>query len=291
MSAKSMAAILGLVIAYGSVISAAGCGRKEQARAPMSRYLAKTEAPAPTEADESGSVADKAAGTAITERKLIARVTLTLEVEDLKDRVSRAEAIAKEFGGYLSDSQIYQEEVSQRASLTLMIPFNNLDQAVSKIRELGKVRFEQKSTEDVTRQFIDSQARINNLKKEEDALAALLNRTGKLSDILEVEQELARVRTEIDQIQGELRYLEHQTTYSTVTLSLSTKPEPIQYEGSPLKNAFFNAWHSFRAAIHGLAVFAIYALFFVPLILILFLFAYYLLRFIIRRVRKSAKSG
>ncbi len=289
-------AILGTAILFGMIVSVLGCDQGNQARGPISRYLAKAAAPAPAAEDSAGSAgmpmeaeksADKGNGTAVMERKLIARVSLTLEVKDLKVQVLKAETIAKEEGGYLSDSQIYQEETSERASLTLMIPFTKLDQAVVKIRELGKVRFEQKSTEDVTRQFIDSQARVNNLQKEEAALSELLKRTGKLSDILEVENELSRVRTEIEQIQGELRYLEHLTSYSTVTLSLETRPEPEQYESSPLKNAFIRAWHSFRATVHGIAVLLIYGVFYLPLLLA----GYFILKLIVRKLWKRKKAA
>ncbi len=251
----------------------------------MAEKAAYDEAPAPMPGSTgSGMPMEKTGSGAITERMLIAKVALTVEVKDIKSDVRKAEQIATQFGGYVSGSRIYTEETGSSATLTLMIPINNLDKAVEKIRELGKVRFEQKSTEDVTRQFIDNEARIKNLSKEEEALAALLKRTGKLSDILEVEQELARVRTEIDQIQGEQRYLRQQTSYSTVTLSLTTKPEPPKYEGSPLKIAFFNAWHSFLNTLHGLAVIGMYALFYVPLLLI----GFFILRFIIRRIRKKA---
>jgi len=259
----------------GLIIAMAGCKRMENAKAPGERvlvssdYEAKAEAPASAPKgsaleDETGKVLSAGAN---IERMLIAKVALTVEVKDIKNNVRRAEQLASQFGGYVSDSRIYTEESSSSATLTLMIPIKSLDLAVAKMRELGKVRYEQKSTEDVTRQFIDNEARIKNLQKEEEALAALLKRTGKLSDILEVEQELARVRTEIDQIQGEQRYLKHQSSFSTVTLNLTTRPEPVKYEGSPLKVAFFNAWHAFRVALHGLAVIGIYAVFFVPLII------------------------
>jgi hypothetical protein len=303
MKSKLICAAVILSLFSVLAISVGGCQKaaeraKEVSRKDGLRTLAYAdggaapEAAAPAEAPGSGGENFKlgaidhsdAAGQPVTERMLIAKVALTVEVKDLKSDVRKAEQIAAQFGGYISESRIYTEETSSSATLTLMIPIKNLDKAVAKIRELGKVRYEQKSTEDVTRQFIDNEARIKNLSKEEEALAALLKRTGKLSDILEVEQELARVRTEIDQIQGQQRYLRHQSSFSTVTLSLTTKPEPPKYEGSPLKIAFFNAWHSFLNTIHGLAVLGIYALFYGPLLLI----GFFILRFIIRRMRKKA---
>jgi len=295
MKSHKLKMLFSLVLVLGLIITVAECQRNES-RAPFTLVAKHAREKDFASEPSSGSVdadeaIDKPISAQISERKLIARISLTLEVEKIKDPVIKAEGIAKEFGGYVSDSRIYQEETSESATLVLMIPIQNLDRALAKLRELGKVRYEQKTTEDVTRQFIDSQARIKNLQREEEALARLLERSGKLADILEVERELARVRTEIDQIQGELRFLEHQTSYSTLTLNLSTKPLPPQYEAGSLKNSFIRAWRAFRATLHGLVVLAIYALFFVPLIIVLIAIIYFIIKLLKRLIRGKRASG
>jgi hypothetical protein len=89
------------------------------------------------------------------------------------------------------------------------------------LQSLGKVLERQVTAEDVTEEFVDSQARLRNLKKTEERLVAHLSRTGKLSDTLLVEKELTRVRQEIEQIEGRLRFLSHRIAFSTITLTLS----------------------------------------------------------------------
>jgi hypothetical protein len=239
----------------------------------------KAAAPAPAEVEGAAkSGQDAAANKPVADsRKLIVRVSLTIEVKDIKARTMEAEKIAEQYGGFIGASEISSSEQNEQAVLTLMIPSDKVNQALARVRELGKVRYETRTSEDVTRQFIDLGARINNLKKEEASLSALLSRSGKLSDIIEIENELSRVRTEIEQNEGQLRFLGEQTSFSTVTVSLATKPIPQKLEDKSLKSTAINAWNSLLSTVTALLRVAIYLGVYLPLMIGMIICVYILI--------------
>jgi predicted nuclease with TOPRIM domain len=92
--------------------------------------------------------------------------------------------------------------------------------AVSEIGTYGKVLDERTTSEDVTERYIDLKARLNNLQMEEQSLVELLAKTKTVDEILRVEQELARVRGEVESLQGQINYLDRNVAMSLITVSL-----------------------------------------------------------------------
>ncbi|HXQ01495.1 MAG TPA: DUF4349 domain-containing protein, partial [Candidatus Udaeobacter sp.] len=100
----------------------------------------------------------------------------------------------------------------------------NLDRFLQKIRNLGELKNQTLSTEDVTKAYFDTDARLKNAHVMEQRLIDMLKtKTGKVSDLLQVEKELGRVREEIEKMQGELKYWDSQVQFATVTMSLAEK--------------------------------------------------------------------
>ncbi len=100
----------------------------------------------------------------------------------------------------------------------------NLDSFLQKLRGLGELKNQTLGSEDVTKAYLDTDARMRNAKRMEERLLELLGKTqGKVGDLLQVEKELARVRQEIEQMQGELKYWDALVTYATVTIQLAEK--------------------------------------------------------------------
>lgn len=156
-------------------------------------------------------------------RRVIKNANLSLEVTDLQAALGRAAEIANRNGGLVSNSYMSGGPGgggSRQAGLTLRVPAAAFDRTVSALRDLGKVASEQVSTEDVTDQFIDLQARVVNLEEQERRLRAILARANTIDDILRVEAELARVRGDIDGIKGRLQFLADQTDFSTINVNL-----------------------------------------------------------------------
>ena len=100
----------------------------------------------------------------------------------------------------------------------------NLDRFLQKIRGLGELKNQTLGTEDVTKAYFDTDARLKNARVMEQRLIEMLKtKTGKVSDLLQVEKELGRVREDIEKMQGELKYWDSQVQFATVTISLAEK--------------------------------------------------------------------
>jgi glycine cleavage system regulatory protein len=156
-------------------------------------------------------------------RKLVRNAEADLEVKSYQDAVDRIGALAKDAGGYV-DSSNSQRGGNGKLQGTLVIKVlpQNLDGVLLKLRDLGKLRNQSIATEDVTKEYTDTQARLDNARRMETQLQALLQRdNGKVADLLQVERELGRVRGDIEQMQGELKLYDFQVQFATVTLRLS----------------------------------------------------------------------
>jgi anti-sigma factor RsiW len=158
-------------------------------------------------------------------RKLIRNAQLDLEVKSFPAAVDQIAALTKVAGGYVdtSNSQRGGNGKLQGTVVVKVLP-QNLDDFLLKLRDVGELKNQSVSTEDVTKEYVDTQARLDNARRMETQLQALLARNnGKVSELLMVERELGRVRGEIEQMQGELKLYDFQVEYATVTLSVQEK--------------------------------------------------------------------
>jgi chromosome segregation ATPase len=176
----------------------------------------------------------------------------------------------------------------------LRVPASELPAAISALKNLGHLESESQSGEEVTQQHADLVARLKNASETETRLQAILQqRTGKVADVLAVEQEIARVRGEIEQMQAEQKALEHRVDFSTIELNL-TEEYKAQLDGSSpsvstrMHNALVNGFDHAAESLLGLLLFFMEA---GPILLlwsaVLFLPAF----FLIRRYRRAATAS
>ncbi len=140
---------------------------------------------------------------AVTNGPMIIRTAqLSLITKEFDSARSALETILKRHRGYVGDLKVAGSAGSGRTiTTTLRVPADQLDTSLAELKTLGRVESESQSGQDVTSQYIDLQARLGNARNTEQRLTDLLRqRTGKLSDVLEVEQEVDRVRGEIEQM-------------------------------------------------------------------------------------------
>ena len=129
----------------------------------------------------------------------------------------------------------------------MKIPAARFDQSLSGLAPIGKLESVSVEAEDVGEQFVDVSARMDNARRLERRLIDLLaTRAGKLKDVLDVEQALARVREEIERYEGRIRYLKDHTAMSTLSVTVH---EPLPVVGTAGKSvmgeAFTQAWRNF----------------------------------------------
>jgi hypothetical protein len=158
-------------------------------------------------------------------RKLVRDATLDLEVKAYQPAVDTITALATADGGYLDSSNSQRGGNGKlQGTVVAKVAPDKLDAFLLKLRELGDLKNQSVSTEDVTKDYYDTQARLDNSRRMETQLQELLKRdTGRVSDLLQVERELGRVRGEIEQMQGQLKLYDFQVQYATVTISLAEK--------------------------------------------------------------------
>jgi hypothetical protein len=132
---------------------------------------------------------------------------------------------------------------------------------VSGLKALGHVDSESQGGQDVTSQYVDLQARLGNARNTEKRLTDLLNqRTGKLSDVLQVEQELDRVRGEIEQMEAQRKTMANQVTFATLSLTVSEEYK-AQLEAVPpttgmrLRNGAVEGYRGMVDGIVGVILF------------------------------------
>ena len=172
-------------------------------------------------------VSPRAPGTAM----LVRTARVVLEVSSLDSAIGSARHIVDRHGGFAAglDRNL---AVSWRpqAALTLRVPVSQLDAAVEALATLGEVEAVSIATQDVSEEFVDVTARLENARRLERRLLELLSRgTGKLTDVLQVEEKLAGVREEVERIEGRRRWLQARSDLSTIDLALheaGTPPAP-----------------------------------------------------------------
>ena len=165
-----------------------------------------------------------------TQRRIISNASISIEVETVEAAIDQVRSIAEGLGGFVEHLSSFGSDENQQANMTLRLPQDQFVTAVDRIEELGKVRARNLGNEDVSEQFIDLEARLKSSLREEESLLSLLERANQVSEILTIERELSRVRTDIERVQGQLNFLERRVDLATVSVSLfrpsSRLPEP-----------------------------------------------------------------
>jgi hypothetical protein len=177
--------------------------------------------PATPPPDESGVV-----------RKIIYNAEVSVVVEDFAKAEPQIGRLVEAAGGYIAELNVTGSPGSWRsARWRVRVPVERFEAFIDDIKELGELERNQRTSEDVTDNYYDTEARIKNKQVEEETLVGILkDRGGKLEDVLKVEIELSRVRGEIEQLQGRLRVLTNLSALTTVTINVR---ERDKFEPAP----------------------------------------------------------
>lgn len=218
--------------------------------------------------------------------QLIKKASLSLSVDSVEESFEKVREIVNAQQGDLL-SLHDQGENQRRITSEMRVPQQNLEATLDVIAKIGTVRDRTISTEDVSSQLIDIQARLSNARKSETALQEIMSRSGDISDVLEVSRELSNVRQSIEQMAAQQKSLQTQVSYSTISLSLESA-----ITASPTKPAFTrqlsNSWegatHSVGEFTTDLLQLGLWLLAYSPYLAMLLCGA-----LIARRVRRSAQ--
>jgi len=156
-------------------------------------------------------------------RRVIRTAQVEVEVDRVEDAAERLLRIAEEAGGFIADSSYAETNGVPHASFVLRVPFPRFAGAVAALEGVGHVARRSIHGQDVTEEFIDLEARVRNLERHERQLLTFMDRATKVSELLAIEQELARVRGEIESSTGRVRYLSNQTDLATLAVAVRQK--------------------------------------------------------------------
>lgn len=203
--------------------------------------------------------------------------TMDLQVKDVPAAAAAAATAITGFGGYISASQQSGDGDGLTASVTYRIPAAQWEKALATLRSLSiKVVNEATQTQDVTGQVVDLTARITNLQATERALQGIMTKATKITDILDVQAELTKVRGDIEQAIAEKQHLQEQASFSTLTVGFGLKPEAavvISQQKFDPKDQVDQATASLVDILQGLATAGIwFGIVWLPILLVLGLF-------------------
>lgn len=222
MSRKYSTLGLILVLVLALAVSACSSGSSSKDSLAPGDYDQENEAP---------SSGDFTSGDQIAERKVIYAATLSVTVPDVDKAVRDLNGKAANLGGYISDSSRDNHPDLPTARITYRIPQARYTDFMAYARELGEPGSEWIDSTDVTEEFVDLEARLANRLVHEERLLVMLGKTESVEELLSVERELARVREDIEVIEGRLRYLGEKVDMATVTISLAQQPGATEVPG------------------------------------------------------------
>ena len=159
----------------------------------------------------------------VVDKKVIKNGNLNLKVEKVAEATEEISEIVQGLGGEIFATNFSERIKGQRrGNLTIKVPVVKFSEAISKIKNVATQVINETTTgRDVTEQYADLQVQLRNKRAEELSFVKILDRSGKIDDVLAVTKQIARVRGEIERLQRRIKYINSQTEMSTITVSLS----------------------------------------------------------------------
>jgi len=193
---------------------------------------------------------------------IVQTAALTILATNYDEASAAIEKLAAAHGGYVEKLDAKAQTGNARElTVALRIPTKQLDGFLGEVRKLGHVEEELRSNEELSDQYVDLQARLKSARATEQRLIELLGtRTGKLQDVLEAERELARIRGEIEGMQGQSAILVHRVNYATVQVNLNEEYRQVLGSGTistamKIRNAMVEGSRNVRDGAVGFLVF------------------------------------
>ena len=256
-------------IAVMLVMMTAGCGNS-------SKMAVEDRATVSSGAELDGEYnwdTDEAADTGVTSengleaqvengRKLIRTVSLSLETKEFDSVLTNLSTKTTELGGYIETSSVngnsYSHHSTRYASYVIRIPADKLNEFVEVVSELGNVTQKNESVEDVTLRYIDVESHKKALETEQERLLELLSKAENMEEILTIESKLSDIRYEIENYESQLKTMDNQIDYSTVSVYVD-EVERVTDTGEKgffeeIKERFGNSLYVVARGIRGLVI-------------------------------------
>jgi hypothetical protein len=160
--------------------------------------------------------------TAATGKQVISQASVSLNVSNVSTALNQVETMAQNLGGSVDNMNSSGAQNQEQANVTIRIPANQFLTALNQLQGMGTVENQNINSQDVTQQYIDLQAQLTSAQMEEQSLQAILAKATTVSDEIAFQQQLTQVIAQVENLQGQINYMQNQVAMSTITVNLNT---------------------------------------------------------------------
>ena len=242
--------------------------------------------------------ADQTGTDVLQDRKLIRKIHMSAETEDMDALLAHIDQRVGQLEGYIEARDIYNGSAyygsrNRSATLTIRIPADKLDGFVQQIGEVSNIISNKETSDDVTLKYTDMESRLKVLRTEEERLLAFMEEAKSVSEMLEIEKRLTEVQAQLDSLTSQLKVYDNLVDYGTIYLSVE---EVEQYTEVPEKDptmwqristGFVNSAKNVWNFLKGVVVVLIVGLPYLALVAVAGIAVW----LIIRRKRKNKKQN
>ena len=291
----------GLYLALATLVLAGCAGTAEQLEV---QRVAASEDSASFAEDIAGEAApmtiaqtsNMAADVELPAQPMIIRTgSISIIVASTEETMSSISGLASGMEGWVVSSNLYQYGQANRGNITVRVPVAQFDAAMAQIKALAlEVNSESSSGQDVTEEYVDLTARLTNLEATAARVRGFLDEAKDVEDALAVNQELSSLEAQIEQIKGRMKYLSQSAAFSTIEVEITPDilSRPIEIVGWRPQGVAKEAVEDLVEFLQDLADFLIrFVIYALPQLLILGVPAFFIIRAIIRAIRKRRQPA
>lgn len=191
----------------------------------------------------------------------LAQLDITVGSGSFDSKLSAVRTLVEAQGGYIAGTDAQAQPVPdaqpsrmRMGTINFMVPAANFDPTIDQLSKIGTVQSEHITGTDVSAQYVDLNARLANAEAQRGAMLALLKQATSISDIVTVQNQIGQITAQIEQLKGQIKYLDDNTSFSSVTVTLTEAGAPVQTTSDSwgFATALNDAAHNFVATINYL---------------------------------------
>ena len=186
-----------------------------------------------------------------------AQLSITVSAGSFDSKLADVQALVERQGGFISGTDAQADPGAngqiRTGVITFMVPAAKFNDTLIQLGAMGKVVGNHATGNDVSAQYVDLQARLGNEEAQRDAMLALLQRAQSVQDIIAVQNQLGQITGQIEQLKGQILYIDHNTTYSSITVNLMEAGAPVQATSQDnwgFASALSDAAHNFVTTLN-----------------------------------------
>jgi hypothetical protein len=195
-----------------------------------------------------------------TSRKIVKNASLSVETLTYDKTISKLESLVNQYSGYVESSTtegqgLKSTDASRTANYTIRIPSEKLNDFLNSIGSIGNILSKNIKGEDVTQSYFDKESRLTALRIQQTTLQDLLKKSGNLADLIQINNSLTDVNTQIEQLTGELQVMDSLVDLSTVNVAINEVLQITKVAEKPDNSFGLQILGVFTGSLNSLSIF------------------------------------